>query len=163
MNSVVPSLLDISSIYMEAAVEAYPRGREILARFPTAERIVVASHSRIPQLREGNPADFLRPKRQTLVLGVKKGLGLRPNGRSADFIAPSSSNGCAMACAYCYVARHKGHANPISIFVNIEEICTAIARHAAKQGAKLAVTMNIGFSRTFRAVITLRGVQDAGP
>jgi spore photoproduct lyase family protein len=40
-----------------------------------------------------------------------------------------------MACAYCYVPRRKGYANPISIFVNVEEACAAIARHAARQGA----------------------------
>lgn len=136
MTASAAPLLDIRSIYLEPAVEGYPRGREILARFPGAERIPVASHWRIPELREGDPGDFLRPKREVLVLGVKKGMEFRPNGRSADFIAPSSSNGCAMACAYCYVARRKGHANPISVFVNIEQICAAITRHAARQGPK---------------------------
>jgi len=129
-------LLDIARIYLEPAVENHARGREILARFPDAERIPVASHWRIPELREADPGDYLRNKRDTLVLGVKKGLAFRPNGRSADFIAPSSSNGCAMACAYCYVARRKGHSNPISVFVNIEEIAASIARHATRQGPK---------------------------
>lgn len=129
-------LLDIARIYLEPAVEAHARGREILARFPDAERIPVASHWRIPELREGDPGHYLAAKRQALVLGVKKGLTFRPNGRSADFIAPSSSNGCAMACAYCYVARRKGHANPVSIFVNIEAILAATARHATRQGPK---------------------------
>lgn len=36
----------------------------------------------------------------------------------------------------CYVPRRKGFANPISTFVNIEEIGRAIQRHAAKQGPK---------------------------
>jgi spore photoproduct lyase family protein len=128
--------LDIRRIYCEAAAAALPRGQEVLARFPAAERIEVASHWRIPELREGDPEDYLRPKREVLVLGVKKGLAFRPNGRSADFIAPSSSNGCAMACAYCYVARRKGHANPITVFANIEGILAATARHAAQQGPK---------------------------
>jgi spore photoproduct lyase family protein len=39
-----------------------------------------------------------------------------------------------MACAYCYVPRRKGYANPISLFVNIEEACAAIRRHAGRQG-----------------------------
>jgi spore photoproduct lyase family protein len=39
-----------------------------------------------------------------------------------------------MACAYCYVPRRKGYANPISIFVNIEDACRAIRRHAERQG-----------------------------
>jgi spore photoproduct lyase len=129
-------LIDIRRIYLEPAVEGYPRGREILARYPEAERIPVASHWKIPSLHgnEGSAEEWLAIKRGTLVLGVKKGLTMRPNGRSAHFIAPSTSNGCAMACAYCYVPRRKGYANPISIFVNVEETCEAIARHAARQG-----------------------------
>jgi spore photoproduct lyase family protein len=130
-------LIDIERIYLEPAVEGYARGHEILAQYPDAERLHVDSHWKIPSLHgnEGNAEDWLRLKRSSLVLGVKKGLTMRPNGRSAHFIAPSTSNGCAMACAYCYVPRRKGYANPISIFVNIDEACAAIARHAARQGA----------------------------
>ncbi len=83
----------------------------------------------------GSVEDWVRIKRSTLVLGVKKGLTSRPtDGRSAHFIAPSSSNGCAMACAYCYVPRRKGYANPITLFVNTEAVGRAIQRHAAAQG-----------------------------
>ena len=124
-------LLDVTTIYHEPAVPDFSRGREILDRFPGAERIVVPSHWNIPSLHgnAGSVEDWVRIKRSTLVLGVKKGLAMRPNGRSAHFIAPSTSNGCAMACAYCYVPRRKGFANPISLFVNVEAVCAAIRRH----------------------------------
>ena len=130
-------IVDVRRIFMEPEVENYPRGREVLARFPEAERILVPSHWQIPELHgnEGSAADWVRIKRDTLVLGIKKSLCMRPNGRSAHFIAPSTSNGCAMACAYCYVPRRKGYANPISVFVNIEQISRSIARHADRQGA----------------------------
>jgi spore photoproduct lyase family protein len=129
-------LIDIEKIYLEPSVDSYARGQEILCKFPHAERIAVASHWKIPSLHgnEGNAEDWLRIKRNVLVLGLKKSLSMRPNGRSAHFIAPSTSNGCAMACAYCYVPRRKGYANPISVFVNIEDTCRAIARHADRQG-----------------------------
>jgi spore photoproduct lyase family protein len=130
-------LIDIHTIYIEPQVESYARGREILARHPEAERVPVASHWKIPSLHgnEGVAEDWLRIKRNVLVLGTKKSLSFRPNGRSAHFIAPSTSNGCAMACAYCYVPRRKGYANPISIFVNINETCASIVRHAERRGA----------------------------
>jgi spore photoproduct lyase len=130
-------LLDIERIFHEPAVADFPHGREILARYPQAERVVVPSHWNIPELHgnEGSIEDWVRIKRSTLVLGVKKGLSMRPNGRSAHFIAPSTSNGCAMACAYCYVPRRKGFSNPISLFVNTGQACAAIQRHAARQGA----------------------------
>lgn len=132
------SLIEPKRIYLEPAVRGYERGREVLARFPDAELIEVASHWKIPELFADKElaADWLRLKREVLVLGVKKGLSMRPNGRSADFIAPSSSNGCAMACSYCYVPRRKGYANPVTVFVNIDEIAAAITRHARRLGAK---------------------------
>ena len=131
-------ILEIDTIYLEPAVESYARGREVLARYPKARRITVPSHNNIPTLygNEGNAEDWLRIKQHVLVLGVKKSMSMRPNERSANFIAPSTSNGCAMACAYCYVPRRKGYANPITVFVNIEQICAALARHAGRQGSK---------------------------
>src|SRR3954469_22878261 len=129
-------LIDIQTIYLESVVEEYLRGREVLAAYPDAERIVVDSHWKIPSLHgnEGSADEWLKIKRNALVLGVKKSLSMRPNGRSAHFIVPSTSNGCAMACAYCYVPRRKGFANPISLFVNTDAVCAAIRRHAGRQG-----------------------------
>jgi len=132
------ALLDVATIYHEPAVPSYPRVREILDRFPHAERIVVRSHWNIPGLHgnEGAAEAWLKIKKTALVLGVRKSFEVRPNGRSADFIAPGFSNGCAMACAYYYVPRRKGYANPISSFVNIDDIAGAIERHAGRLGDK---------------------------
>ena len=131
-------LLDIRRIYLEPAAGELPRGREILSRYPDATIVEVESHQRIPELYgdETNVRRWVRIKREALVVGVKKTMTARPNGRSADFIAPSTSNGCAMACAYCYVPRHKGYSNPITVFANIERISSYVQKHAAKQGSK---------------------------
>lgn len=139
MTTIDDSLLRIQQIYLEPEVEQYPRGREILARFPDAERIAVPSHWNIPGLHgnEGLVEDWLRIKRDVLVLGVRKSLTARANGRSSHWVAASAANGCAMACAYCYVPRRKGYANPITVFVNIEQICGYLERHAKRQGVKL--------------------------
>jgi spore photoproduct lyase len=133
-----PWLLDIQAIYHEPSVPSYSRGREILERFPHAERILVDSHWKIPGLHgsEGSVEDWISIKRNVLVLGVKSSLSARPNDRSSDFVAPSHANGCAMACSYCYVPRRKGYANPITTFVNIEQISGYILRHAGRQGRK---------------------------
>jgi spore photoproduct lyase family protein len=140
--TVAGGLLRVGRIYHEPAVREYARGREIVDRFPAAELIEVPSHWNIPELHgdEDGVGEWSKTKKTVLVLGVKKGLGIRPFYRSADFIAPSQANGCAMACSYCYVARRKGNANPITAFVNVEEIMNSIARHAAKQGMKLEGT-----------------------
>lgn len=109
----------------------------IIKRFPHAEIKEVESHWQIPELFDADAKDWMRNKRETLVLGVKSGLTHKKNGRSADFIAASSSNGCLSSCQYCYVARRKGGSNPLTIFVNIEEIAASIRRHQKKLGAKL--------------------------
>jgi spore photoproduct lyase len=138
-SNLAERMLDIKTIFHEPDIEAHPRAIEILERFPAAQRVGVASHQNIPGLygNEGNVADWVRNKREILVLGTKKSLAARPNGRSSDFIAPSTSNGCAMACSYCYVPRRKGYANPITVFVNIDKILGYLDRHAARQGMKL--------------------------
>lgn len=131
-------LLNIKRILYEPKVLTYSRGQEILSRFPEAERIEVSSHWNIPDLH-GNQElvdDWVRIKRDILVLGVRKTVPVRVNGRSGDFIAPGAANGCAMACVYCYVPRRKGYANPITTFVNIDDIAGAIRKHAAKQPPK---------------------------
>jgi spore photoproduct lyase family protein len=131
-------LLNIQEIYYEPDALKYSRGQEILSHYPDATLIPVASHWNIPELHgnEGSVQDWNRIKRTVLVLGVKKSLQARPNCRSSDFVAPSHANGCAMACSYCYVARRKGFANPITTFVNIDRIQQYIERHAARQGNK---------------------------
>ncbi len=132
------TLLDVRRIYVEPAAAQLPRGREILARWPDAERVEVASHWRIPELHgdEANVRRWVRIKTEALVLGVKTSLTARPNGRSSDFVAPSTANGCAMACAYCYVPRRKGYSNPITLFANIEKISGYLERHVRRQGVK---------------------------
>ncbi|MDP9417459.1 MAG: spore photoproduct lyase family protein, partial [Actinomycetota bacterium] len=132
------SLLDVRRIYLEPAAAALPRGQQVLERFPHAERVEVESHQRIPELYgdEANVERWVRIKTEALVLGTKKSLTARPNGRSSDFIAPSTANGCAMACAYCYVPRRKGYSNPITVFANIDRITGYLARHIARQGSK---------------------------
>ncbi len=138
-NIVQQNILDIRTIYYEPAVLTYERGQEIMERYPDVQRIEVASHWNIPELHQNQELvqAWNTVKRTMLVLGVKKGVKCTPFYRSCDFIAPSQANGCAMACVYCYVARRKGFANPITTFVNIEQIGMTIEKHAAKQGMKM--------------------------
>lgn len=132
-------LLQIRRIYAQPAALELPRGQEVVARWPDADVVRVENHWNIPDVHgdEANVPRWSRIKTEALVLGVKKSLSVKPNGRSADFIAPSTANGCAMACAYCYVPRHKGYSNPVTVFANIGQIAGAIERHAVRQGIKL--------------------------
>jgi spore photoproduct lyase family protein len=139
-RSAAARILQVRQIYAEPAARNSQRGHQVLARFPDAEVIDVPSHWKIPQLHgnAGNVDRWVRVKTETLVLGVRKSLSARPNSRSSNFIAPSTANGCAMSCAYCYVPRRKGYANPITVFTNIDQITRYLRGHVARQGIKPA-------------------------
>jgi tRNA A37 methylthiotransferase MiaB len=109
-NKTVDDLLQIKDIYLEPEVRNYTRGVEILEKYKDANIIEVASHWKIPELHgnEGSIEEWTKIKRNILVLGVKKSLSCRANTRSSHWVAPSQSNGCTMACSYCYVPRRKG-------------------------------------------------------
>lgn len=131
---------DFKKIYVQRSIfEDFiwrANAENIINRFPEAEIIEVKSHWQIPELFEADAFDWMRTKRESLVLGIKSGLTHTKNGRSADFIAASNSNGCLSSCQYCYVARRKGASNPLTIFVNVEEISASIRQHQKKLGAK---------------------------
>ncbi|OBK76761.1 spore photoproduct lyase family protein [Mycobacterium sp. 1274761.0] len=139
-HDVSSRLLDIKRIYHEPDIDRFARARQVLERFPSAERIEVPTHQTLPGLygNQGSVEDWVSNKREVLVLGEKKALSARRNERSSDWIAPSTANGCAMACSYCYVPRRKGYANPITVFANIDKIAGYLERHAARQGVKPA-------------------------
>lgn len=131
-------LLDIQKIYVQSDAYKYDRTHEILNEYPDATIIDVDNHWKTDELNN-NPEmlkNWTQVKSHSLVLGVKSSIASRPNGRSTDFIAPSIANGCTGACAYCYVARRKGYANPITTFVNVEKILAHIKRKTLKLGKK---------------------------
>ena len=133
-------LLNIDTLYVDPSALDYERGREIFEKYENVPNIVeVDSHWRIEELNN-NPdlvANWNRVKSHYLVLGVKQSISSRPNTRSTDWIAPSQTSGCAMACSYCYVARRKGYANPITVFANIDKIKSHIKNKCERIGPKV--------------------------
>lgn len=133
------SLLNIKNIFLQEKAKDYKVTKEILSNNPEAKITYVKSHWNIPELN-GNKEllkQWNKVKREYLVLGVKSGIDFKDNGRSTDFIAPSHANGCSMACTYCYVARRKGYANPLTVFVNIEELLSSMRKHSQALGWKV--------------------------
>lgn len=128
-------------VYLDQNVMGHPNAKvyadQIIAQYPEAEIINVKSHTRVPDLWNKDPKEWFKTKNEHLILGVKKGLKNDPNNNSSDFIAPSHVNGCLASCQYCYVARHKGGGNPVTLFVNIDEIAHTIIKHSNDLGKKL--------------------------
>lgn len=130
-------LLDIKTIFLQNNIANTDSANKILSKFPDAKIIPVDSHWNIPQLQDPTLVkDWNLVKKHTLVVGKIKSLKNTYSGRSTDYISPSHSNGCAMACAYCYVARRKGYANPITLFTNVNDVIQSIDTHSKSLGKK---------------------------
>ena len=131
-------LIDIKQIYLQEKAKEYPATQKLLDKYSSANVTEVKSHWKIPELNNNQELLPLwnKVKKEYLVIGVMNSMKFKDNGRSTDFVPPSIANGCAMACTYCYVARRKGYANPVTTFVNIEEIKESIKKHLIKLGPK---------------------------
>lgn len=46
-------------------------------------------------------SDYFKIKKSLSTERVRRGLDIRPNGRSTDYIAPGLATGCSLACSYC--------------------------------------------------------------
>lgn len=137
-------MLNITKLYYEPKALDHQRGAEIFEKYDNATKIPVDSHWNINDVHknESNLEEWNRIKSSVLILGIKKSIASRPNGRSSDWIAPSHSSGCAMSCSYCYVARRKGYANPITVFANIEQIRRHIVNKCTRLGNKVITPEN---------------------
>lgn len=133
-------IIDFKVIYFQKKIREkkswLAHADSIISRFPKAQVQEVQTHWQIPELAQADPEDWIQTKNQALVLGIKTDLNHAANGRSADFIAASHSNGCLSSCQYCYVARRKGGSNPLTLFMNFEEIADSIEAHQEKLGWK---------------------------
>lgn len=137
-------MINIKKLYFEPEALKLSRGLEIFDKYSDAEKIEVDSHWNIESINGDakNIEDWNRIKSSVLILGLKKSIASRPNSRSSDWIAPSHTSGCAMSCSYCYVARRKGYANPITVFANIEKIKKHILNKCVRLGKKVITEEN---------------------
>lgn len=137
-------MLNIKRLYYEPSALKYERGTQILNKYSSACLIPIDSHWNIESIHKNsdNIEDWNRIKSSVLILGTKKSIASRPNCRSSDWIAPSHTSGCAMSCSYCYVARRKGYANPITVFANIDQIKRHIFNKCQRLGDKIITADN---------------------
>lgn len=131
--------LNFKKIFVDKNKELQPYSRirvqEVLNKFPDAQVEEVESHWRIPFFDAVNPEYWNKHKRNYLVLGVLKGRVPWFSGRSTDFIR-GTANGCLSSCIYCYVNRRKGNANPLTIYMNDDQIRNDMVRHISKLDKK---------------------------
>lgn len=127
-------------VFIEEKALHYPLGTVIFDRV-TAAAIpvkIIGSHNRVTGIPGGSPGQSYREGKQTLVVGVKKDLRLSPCNPSADFEF-STGTSCPGGCQYCYLQTHLGRKPYIRVYVNLDEIFSAI-RKITEQNAPQITT-----------------------
>jgi spore photoproduct lyase family protein len=145
-------MVSVKNVYYQDDIFKFNRGVELYNKYKnTCQMIKIDSHWKIDGLNNNASLAkyIIKTKSDNLILGVKSALTARPNCRSTDFIAPSHSWGCAMACVYCYAHRRKGYANPITIFVNIDKIKNYLIGKDNRLGKKAITEENIQTDPTY--------------
>jgi len=143
---ITPENLKFKHILIDKAVRSstsyMERARAICARWPEADIVWVDSYWKNPVQLAMTPEEWVKNKRDYLVLGIKRTHDIVDSGRSTDFIASSHSTGCLSACTYCYHARRtiqNGQgSNLLTVHLNVQDVWDSIVRHHARQGRKVS-------------------------
>ncbi|MCL6589894.1 MAG: spore photoproduct lyase [Firmicutes bacterium] len=125
-------------VYFEEAALNYPLGVKILEQMAVEGVPVrmVGSSNRISGIPGATPQESYREGKNTLVVGVKRGLKLATCKPSSDFEF-SLATGCPGGCQYCYLQTHLGQKPYIRIHVNIEEILDQVLKITAKNHPRI--------------------------
>lgn len=119
----------------------YPMGQEIKKFFysnANIEQSEVASN-RVKSLIPGDALkeQYLNSK-QTLVIGVKKGMKFQSCKPSAHYQLPLVS-GCTGRCQYCYLNTRSGDKPFIKVYVNIEDILNQAHQYIEERKPEITI------------------------
>jgi len=136
-------------LFEEAALD-YDLGRRLWLRFteesarPRPEVRVIPSHNRVTGLPGDTPAEAYREAKRTLVVGVRKGLNLKPCHPSADYQLPLVTS-CPGLCEYCYLQTTLGPRPYIRVYVNVDDILATVAKLVAAGGPGRGACGSVSF------------------
>ena len=135
-------MFNFKKLYYDPRIFKYEYGKKLFEKYKYLEKHEIKTHWQIPEINrdEKNKYKWMKIKSQVLILGIKAGLKVQCGSRSCDFGTQSPCHGCPMACSYCYVARSKGYANPVTIFANIDRVISKTLEHASTISKKTEPT-----------------------
>ena len=120
----------IETIYVEEAIQNYPRTKFILKKFKKSRIIAINKYAEIFnkrnqnfRIQKANPCLILANKRDGFVLSAPKGFGI---GSSKNFYFSHMYN-CIYDCRYCFLQGMYSSANYV-IFVNFEDFDISIKK-----------------------------------
>jgi len=115
-------------IYIEEAIHAHPRTRDICARFPRAQQVACEHYGAVfnPKaqnfrLQKRRPALILASKHRKLALETPRGYGI---GGEKNYYFSHMLN-CLYDCRYCFLQGMYRSAHYV-LFVNYEDFCMEI-------------------------------------
>lgn len=139
MSFIVDQGFDFKKIFLQDALYTpaeNTRIDSILHRYPDPEVAMVKSHWNIAELAAIPLDQWVKVKKDYLIIGKMATLTMTDSFRSTDFIPPSHANGCVSACQYCFVSRRKASNNPMAVFVNTDDVIAAVDKHSLSLGPK---------------------------
>ena len=119
--------------FFEPAALEYPLGKKIYEEL-VAKDIpikITTSHNRVLGIPGATPQIGYREAKRTLVVGVKKSLNFNTCRPSADYEFTLGTS-CPGGCQYCYLATTLGRKPYVRVYVNVDEILTAVGRSIQK-------------------------------
>lgn len=142
-------------VYYEEAVEEYELGKELLYRYKSMDipLIPIEAHHRIDELRHRPNREFTKMKKY-LILGTRKTIKLTPNDKSADYIVPFTSSGCAASCLYCYLVCNFNTNSYLRVFVNRDEMMDKVKKMIEKVGDKKVYELGCNSDMVLENTIT---------
>ncbi|MDW7674507.1 MAG: spore photoproduct lyase [Bacillota bacterium] len=127
-------------VLMEEAALQYPLGMELEARF-AREQIeveIIASHNRIKPSKLKTDQQKYQEAKETLVIGVRKGLEFQSCKPSAHYQLPLATS-CPGMCEYCYLQTTLGKRPFVRIYVNQEEILNQAKNYMEKRKPEITI------------------------
>lgn len=134
---------NFTHIYVEKKVSSHFRTREILARFPRSQVVLIDHYKDVFNRRGQNPT--VQHRSQCLILAAKEG-NLFYEGApvcqdfgNANFYYCSTMMNCVFDCSYCYLKGMypSGH---LVVFVNLEDYFETLDRFLREQSMYLCVS-----------------------
>ncbi len=115
-------------LFEEAAMD-YPIGQSIYSNVMQAGREIgfLKSHNRVTSIPGKDVREAFFQGKNTLVVGVRKGLEFASCKPSAHFQIPLVT-GCSAICEYCYLNTNLGKKPYTRVYVNIEDILMQVNR-----------------------------------
>jgi spore photoproduct lyase len=110
-------------VIFEPAALDYPLGKQLKERFEEkgVQIRYTSSHNRVTGIPGETEAQKYRNAKNTLVVGVRKGLEFDTSKPSAEYAIPLTT-GCAGHCHYCYLQTTMGSKPYVRVYVNLDEI-----------------------------------------